>query len=55
MVTVPDLLMINNGTIYMSDLIHKRKMVDEDTLLGDEVPVLKVEVIPGQESNASML
>lgn len=55
---MPNLTMINNGTIYLDDLDTKRDLRslamttkkyedDEDR----KIPVLQVEVIPGQESN----
>lgn len=59
--------MINNGTIYLSDLEMKRNLQNRfyrhldintkanDSKKGQEIPVLAVEVIPGLESNSSQL
>ena len=49
---VPNLQMINNGTIFLSDLQGYGR---ELRLRPDDIPVLQVEVIPGIESNATEL
>ena len=54
---VPDLQMINNGTIYLDDLQVKTRELAVTTTkkARTRVPVLSVEVIPGLESNATEL
>jgi len=49
--------MINNGTIYLDDLIklRKRDLVAKWTPERAKIPVLTVEVIPGIESNVTLL
>jgi hypothetical protein len=60
---VPNLQMINNGTIYLDDFKNKRELA-ADRMLGvtttinnkkKRIPVLQVEVVPGLESNAADL
>lgn len=54
---VPNLQMINNGTIYLDDLQVKTRELAVTTTkkARTRVPVLSVEVIPGLESNATEL
>ena len=60
---VPNLQMINNGTIYLSDLKDNRELAADRKLavttrnnnLKKRIPVLQVEVLPGLESNPADL
>ena len=47
---VPDLSMIKKSTLFLSDLVKV-----DGRLLAEDLPVLSVEVIPGADSNATML
>ena len=56
--TVPNLQMINNGTIYFDQLAPHRNLrskINPRQLDRVRIPVLEVNVIPGLESNASDL
>jgi hypothetical protein len=60
---VPNLQMINNGTIYIDDLELKRELAAKRVLdvsttnirKRKSIPVLKVEVLPGLDSNPADL
>jgi hypothetical protein len=60
---VPNLQMINNGTIYLSDLKDNRELAADRKLAvttrnnnqKKRIPVLQVEVLPGSESNPADL
>jgi hypothetical protein len=47
--------MINNGTIFLSDFFRANGRVLQDNVAGKDVPVLSIEVVPGLESNATLL
>jgi hypothetical protein len=47
--------MISNGTIYLSDIIRGSSRMLDANLTAEDIPVLKVEVVPSPYSNASLL
>jgi hypothetical protein len=53
--TVPNLTMINNGTIYADQLGFGRMLLKKEINNRPRIPVLKIEVIPGPDSNVTEL
>jgi hypothetical protein len=49
---VPNLQMINNGTIYLEDLNRELAVSTVQNTKKKSLPVLQVEVLPGIESKA---
>jgi len=49
---VPNLTMINNGTIYLDQVDYSRRLQADNT---DRIPILQVNVIPGIESDGTNL
>jgi hypothetical protein len=55
---VPNLQLLNNGTIYLDQITPHRDLgakINPRMLTKERIPVLSVRVIPGLESNASDL
>lgn len=53
----PNITVYNNGTVYLSDLLPKRQLGSQRRLRAFEepVPVLKVDVLPGKDSDVADL
>jgi len=50
---VPNLSMINNGTIYFDQVDYSRRLQADNST--DRIPILQVNVIPGIESDGGNL
>ena len=53
----PNITVYNNGTVYLSDLLPKSQLglLRRLGAVEEPVPVLKVDVLPGKESNIADL